>query len=57
MSSHLSASDFEIDEEAEDSDSQELEELIRVGWVPFDGPNEEKDANNTKQSTTSSPSK
>lgn len=56
--SHLSASDFDIEEEeAEDSDPQELEELIRVGWVPFDGPNEEKDADNTKQSPISSPSK
>ena len=55
--SHLSASDFDIEEEAEDCDSQELEELIRVGWVPFDGAAEttkNKDADNTKQSTTSS---
>ncbi|RAH58713.1 pyoverdine/dityrosine biosynthesis protein [Aspergillus piperis CBS 112811] len=51
--SHLSASDFDIEEEAEDSDPEELEELIRVGWVPFDGASEitkDKDADNTKQS-------
>ncbi|GAT27524.1 pyoverdine/dityrosine biosynthesis protein [Aspergillus luchuensis] len=49
--SHLSASDFDIEEEAEDSDPEELEELIRVGWVPFDGAAEttkDKDADNTK---------